>query len=107
MYDQLDKGQNATWSLLLASGYLKVLSAGDITAGGFGRAEYELSLTNHEVRVMFGGMVSGWFDGEAEDAYNDFVKALILGDLDAMNEYMNRVSSEIFSSFSINLRICP
>lgn len=99
VYDQLDKGQNATWSLLLASGYLKVLSAGDITAGGFGRAEYELSLTNHEVRVMFGGMVSGWFDGEAEDAYNDFVKALILGDLDAMNEYMNRVSSEIFSSF--------
>ena len=99
VYDQLDKGQNATWSLLLASGYLKVLSAGDITADGFGRTEYELSLTNHEVRVMFGGMVSGWFDGEAEDAYNDFVKALILGDLDAMNEYMNRVSSEIFSSF--------
>ena len=48
-------------------------------------------------------MVSGWFD-VSEGSYNDFIKALLLGDLDAMNEYMNRVSLSVFSSFDTGNR---
>lgn len=33
------------------------------------------------------------------DSYNDFIKALLLDDVDAMNEYINRVALETFSSF--------
>ena len=44
------------------------------------------------------GHIRGWFTGNASD-YNDFVKALLLGDVDAMNEYMNRVADATFSSF--------
>lgn len=54
-------------------------------------------LTNKEVRIMFEDMVMDWFSGN--DNYNDFIKALLAGDIKAMNTYMNRVTQEIFSYF--------
>ena len=97
VYNQLGQTENAIWSLLLASGYLKVIKA-DLK-----EERYELGLTNYEVKRMFQKMVSGWFDA-SEGNYNDFIKALLLGDLDAMNEYMNRVSLSVFSSFDTGNR---
>lgn len=99
VYNQLDDNEEAIWSLLLASGYLKVVGVekGDITYD-VSYDEYELMLTNLEVRKMFVGMIREWFGRTVSD-YNDFVKALLLGDVEAMNEYMNRVSCEIFSFF--------
>jgi hypothetical protein len=47
---------------------------------------------------MFETMVQDWFT-EYGDSYNDFIKALLLDDVDAMNEYINRVALETFSSF--------
>ena len=43
-------------------------------------------------------MVEDWFL-ESTPAYNEFLKALLEGDLDAMNTYMNRVSLATFSQF--------
>ena len=48
-------------------------------------------------------MVSDWF-GEVENNYNDFIEALLTGDLDAMNEYMESVTLQIFSSFDTGRR---
>ena len=48
-------------------------------------------------------MVSGWFSKNLSD-YNDFVKAFLSGDLDGMNEYMNRVAGETFSYFDTGKR---
>ncbi len=58
VYSQLDEDEQAVWSLLLASGYLKVkhLNAG-ISSFGEWRQEYELELTNFEVRTMFRSLV--------------------------------------------------
>ena len=47
---------------------------------------------------MFSSMVRRWFY-QAEAEYSDFLLALLQGDLDAMNEYMNRISIEMFSYF--------
>lgn len=66
-------------------------------------AKYELAITNYEVRRMFNTMVRGWFR-EAKRDYNDFIRALLLGDLDAMNEYMNRVALNTFSFFDTGKR---
>ena len=97
VYNQLNGSKAAIWSLLVASGYLKVLDYEDM-----GEVEripnYELTITNKEVRIMFEAMVKGWFD-EVEEEYSNFVTALLLNDLDAMNEYMNDVSFRIFSYF--------
>lgn len=104
VYNQLDKKENAIWSLLLASGYLKVLShekENEILGSSY--PEYELAVTNHEVKLMFLRMVNDWF-GETEGNYNDFVKALLMGDKKAMNVYMNRVALQIFSCFDTGRR---
>ena len=99
VYNQLDGNERAVWSLLLASGYLKVLSFEsyrDIPEGAM--PKYELTLTNREVRLMFGNMIRNWFN-DAEADYNDFIKALLVGDRKAMNAYMNRVALQTFSYF--------
>ena len=97
VYNQLDRSEGAIWGLLVASGYLKVLRKEEKKVAGK-KVLYDLQLTNAEVKDMFYGMIHEWFD-EPDGNYNDFVEALILGDLDAMNEYMNRVAKQIFSSF--------
>ena len=99
VYNQLDDNESAIWSLLLASGYLKVLSYEQVEL--LRQSEdplYELTLTNHEVARMFYTMVRGWFSRAGAD-YTDLLKALILGDIDAVNEYMNRVLLRTFSYF--------
>ena len=103
VYDQLAGNETAIWSLLVASGYLKVISFEDYSQGAL-EPEYELALTNLEVKIMFQNMIRSWFKGEAEGSYNDFVTALLLDDVDAMNEYMNRVTIETFSSFDTGKR---
>ena len=95
VYDQLNIKKNATWSLLLASGYLKVTEA--VFSEEEGRTYYDLTLTNREVRIMFENMIRGWF--AENNSYNAFIKALLLDDVKAMNLYMNRVALETFSYF--------
>jgi len=105
VYDQLNGNERAVWSLLLASGYLKVLSCEDYeTIPGGTRPDYELAITNLEVKLMFRNMVLDWF-ADAETDYNDFIKAMLLGDLDAMNDYMNRVTLQSFSYFDTGQRL--
>lgn len=96
VFSQLDKGDDAVWSLLLASGYLKAGYAGFNTM--LGKMEYTLRLTNREVYFMFRQLIEGWF-GECRRVQNAFLKALLDHDLEGMNEYMNDISSVSFSSF--------
>ena len=99
VYSQLDQDEYAIWSLLLASGYLKVAGyRGYEVDENLIIPEYDLELTNHEVNLMFQNMVRVWFSGNVSD-YNDFIKALLLHDIDAMNEYMNRIALTTFSYF--------
>lgn len=100
VYNQLFTKKNAVWSLLLASGYLKVVRK--IFVEGTGRIQYELALTNKEVHIMFENMIQDWFSGN--DDYNDFIRALLQDDLKAMNTYMNKVTAEMFSSFDTGKR---
>ena len=101
VYNQLDDDSEAVWSLLLASGYLKVVPIEKKVVGK--RQLYELSLTNMEVLDMFYDMVRGWFKKSAGN-YNAFVKALLINDVEAMNEYMNVISEEIFSNFDVGTK---
>lgn len=99
VYNQLDGNEEAVWSLLLAGGYLKVVSyeREDMVTDGV-EPKYELMLTNYEVQRMFEVMIRGWFAPTKYD-YNSFVTALMCGDLEAMNVYMNRVALSTFSYF--------
>ena len=96
VFNQLNRNQFAIWSLLLASGYLKVKHL-DMRNPEEGFV-YELVLTNHEVLLMFRTMIKGWFSDYTED-YNDFIQALLQGNKKMMNLYMNRVALSTFSFF--------
>ena len=98
VFNQLDYNESAIWSLLLASGYLRVESF--IINEERGKIEYDLKLTNKEVRLMFEQMIEDWFI-KRTPAYNDFIKALLAGDKDAMNQYMNEVALVTFSYFDV------
>ena len=98
VFNQLDGDVNAIWSLLLASGYLKIVRAPkDCTDLD---QNYRLALTNKEVYTMFENMVNEWFE-EVYPQYNNFVKALLENDVDYMNEYMNEITKMMFSSFDV------
>lgn len=96
VFDQLDKNEDAIWSLLLASGYLCIESYKEV--GRLKRKIYDLKLTNLEVERMFEVMIEQWF-GEEKFNYNNFVKSLLNGDIESMNEYMNRVTRGVISYF--------
>lgn len=99
VYQLLDSDEQAIWSLLLASGYLKVKDFTEyISAFGEWKQEYDLEMTNFEVKSMFRNIIRNWF-GNVKSDYNDFINALLANDLKAMNTYMNKVASEIFSCF--------
>lgn len=101
VFDQLDHNEYAIWSLLLASGYLRVEEyAFDPDTG---KEEYALKLTNKEVRLMFENMIEGWFKNYAP-SYNDFIRALLVNDKKAMNHYMNKVALATFSHFDTGKR---
>lgn len=96
VFNQLEDSNDAIWSLLLASGYLKV------TESEFqmdtGKTIYYLQVTNQETLFMFRSMVNGWFR-KPSLRYNNFMKALLLDDADAMNDFMNHIVEETISYF--------
>lgn len=99
VYDQLDIDESAIWSLLLASGYLKIADCRVSTSSAMGWKQiYELEITNLEVMIMFRDLVRDWFASTASN-YNDFIQALLKNDVDAMNVYMNRIALATFSFF--------
>lgn len=96
VFDQLDRSENAIWSLLLASGYLKAVKIE--YRGIYRKPWFHLAVTNLETQGMFAGMFRGWFSGTASN-YNGFVKAMMQDDKKAMNYYMNKVALATFSFF--------
>lgn len=103
--NQLDNNEYAIWSMLVASGYLKILDYEKYEIDDIiGEPKYELTLTNHEVMIMFQNMIRGWFAGNVSN-YNAFIKAFLADDLEAMNEYMNRIARETFSYFDTGKRV--
>lgn len=90
VFNQLEEDENAVWSLLLTSGYLRTIARED--------SDYTLALTNLEVSKMFIKLIKKWFGSERTE-YNAFLRALLQGNTEDMNSYMNLVSERLFSSF--------
>lgn len=98
IFGQLEQDENAVWSLLVASGYLKVeeIEYKGITLEPW----YHLAITNLETISMFSNMFKGWF-ATASANYNEFIKAMLGGNVKAMNLYMNDIALATFSSFDV------
>ena len=95
VFNQLDNEEDAVWSLLLASGYLKIKKRRQQENGEY---LYELTLTNKEVYIMFRRLIKQWFK-KSGTSYNGFIKALLKDNVEEMNDYMNDVALNCFSFF--------
>ena len=94
VFDQLEDGvADVVWSLLLASGYLKI----DWSKRENEDLIYALSITNYEVKIMFHNMIKRWF--KKGRSLNNFISAMLRGDEYEMERYMNQVALNTFSSF--------
>ena len=98
IFGQLEQDENAIWSLLVASGYLKVeeIEYRGLTLEPW----YHLDITNLETISMFSSMFKGWF-ANASANYNEFIEAMLQGNVKAMNLYMNDIALATFSSFDV------
>lgn len=96
IFGQLEQDENAIWSLLVASGYLKVEEI--VYKGLTLEPWYHLDITNLETISMFSSMFKGWF-ATASANYNEFIEAMLQGNVKAMNLYMNDIALATFSSF--------
>lgn len=97
VFNQLDHDENAVWSLLVASGYLKV-ERYTIDPDSTEYMEYELALTNFEVKRCIAILIRSWFS-QANGAYRSFCKALVSGDVEKMNEELSLICGTVFSFF--------
>ena len=91
VFNQLSGSEKTVWSLLLTAGYLKII--------GIQGREYELSLTNYEVRQTFEDMFSSFDGGKKPSAktaperfYHGFVLGLLVDLADRYQVMSNRES---------------
>ena len=99
IFNQLDTNPAAVWSLLLASGYLKVVHTTSFSEPDAYLSEqiYTLELTNYEVYRMFYGLIRLWF--AQTGGLSDFTKAMLQGDVKNMTRYLNDIMLTCMSSF--------
>ena len=93
VFSQLEEREEAVWSFLVATGYLKVLPEKD---GG----SRLLALTNAEVRILMERLVKAWFNSASVAGFSrDFRRALVRGETVALNAAMQNIAGETFSFF--------
>lgn len=94
-FKQLDGSENATWSLLLAGGYLTIVNVQRVSSR---KTLYQLAIPNEETLAVFDDIVTECFSLE-NYGYSDFISALLSDDKAFMNQYINAVAAETFSYF--------
>ncbi len=99
IFNQLDTNPAAVWSLLLASGYLKVVHTTSFREPDAYLSEqiYTLELTNYEVYRMFNGLIHLWF--AQASGLSEFTAAMLQGDPETMEEYLDDIMLATMSSF--------
>ena len=103
VFNQLDRKRNAIWSLLLASGYLKIILTPAMKEPSYWEEPiYRLAITNREVWIMFRNLVREWF--EPDESMPNFAQAMLRGDVEEMNRCMKKIALETFSSFDAGNR---
>ena len=99
IYNQLDTNPEAVWSLLLATGYVKIIHAMTEKEASDQDSDrlYTMELTNREVRRMFQRMIQDWF--RQTSGLSRFTKTLLQGDVRGMTRTLNDIMLTSMSSF--------
>ena len=89
------------WSLLLFSGYLKVVEK----VGEGRKIKYKLAIPNEEVYSLYEGLVRDWFtESISENKYKYMIKALTTGDIETFSDIFQIFILNSMSYFDVNGR---
>lgn len=97
-FSELIYHPKSIWGLLVASGYLKIISVTEDDC-------FELAVTNKEVKLMLVDLVREWFT--ISPGYHPFLKALLADDLYYMNISMQQIVESTFSYFDTSNGTSP
>lgn len=104
IFPNLDRDENAVWSLLIAAGYVKQVAnapteAFRLSMECISRPKTRLMLTNYESLLALSELVSGWFASESGNYMENFAEALLAQDLSEMNRQMQQAVFSCVSNF--------
>lgn len=97
VFDDIQDNREAIWGLMIAAGYLRAEVLHE-EFDEYANNKCLFSITNYETVCMFRNLIKNWFVKQKR-AYNEFVVALLKGDVKLMNIYMNQITSRIISYF--------
>ena len=99
VFRDLEKREEAIWSLLLYAGYLNVLSS---ELKDF-RLMAQISVPNKEVMFIYDEIVSEWFVRDTSlDFYTEFIESLVAGQIDEFKIHLCSYLMETGSYFDFN-----
>ena len=93
----LGRSEDALWSLLVFSGYLKAEEAPD---DALGRAVHRLSIPNREVREVYSSTFAAWMRDRVEGhggRLSDLTEALLTGDAEVFEEQLQAFVTDVLS----------
>jgi hypothetical protein len=94
---ELSRNENALWSLLVFSGYLK---AEKRSRGPMEEATYLLSIPNHEVRKIYATTFQRWMQARMEGhggSLEELTRALLQGDAETFEEQLQAFVENLLS----------
>jgi hypothetical protein len=98
VFGDLQRDQNAVWSLLLFAGYLKAVES----TREKNHIRCVLTAPNYEVQVLFEDIVHGWLSEPlGEDNYQSLLNSLLRGDLEEFRPRFEDCLTLAFSIFDV------
>lgn len=95
----LKNNSQAAWSLLVMSGYLKVIK-GTLTEG---ITRCELAIPNFEVKILYRNIIESWLgNGQGIEWYQNFITYLLKGDVDKFIENFGQVLAQTISVYDVS-----
>ncbi len=95
VFPELKDNELAIWSLLLMTGYLKVIGT---HLDAHSKMIYSVAIPNHEIRNLYDQMIEQWlFKGKSFKEYEYFLNDLLSGNIESFTQRLEQVILQIAS----------
>jgi hypothetical protein len=99
VFAELKGNEAAVWSLLLMTGYLKVVSSQETSQGTL----CQLQIPNQEIRNLYRKIIEQWLsNGKGVQWYNEFLNHLLTGNVEGFKDSLGNIMLQTISVHDIS-----